>query len=69
MDALRHASNMIGELRTGVLTPQNYYSLYMQAFNHLSTLQQRLLDELEKGEKMSRLYELVQYAGNILPRL
>ena len=28
-----------------------------------------LLEEFEKGKKMSDLYELVQYAGNIIPRL
>ena len=27
MDALKHASNMICELRTGLLTPKNYYAL------------------------------------------
>jgi Vacuolar protein sorting-associated protein 35 len=27
MDALKHASNMIGQLRTGLLSPKNYYDL------------------------------------------
>jgi vacuolar protein sorting-associated protein 35 len=69
MEALKHATNMIGQLRTSLLTPPNYYELYMTTFNELHHLQSYLTDELEKGERISRLYELVQYAGNILPRL
>ena len=37
--------------------------------DQLSHLEQYLLEEMEKGKKMSDLYELVQYAGNIIPRL
>lgn len=29
-EALRHASNLICELRTSLLSPKNYYDLYMQ---------------------------------------
>lgn len=29
-DALKHASNLICELRTSLLSPKNYYDLYMQ---------------------------------------
>lgn len=69
MEALKHATNMIGQLRTSLLTPPNYYELYMVTFNELQHLHSYLVDELEKGERISKLYELVQYAGNILPRL
>ena len=42
----------------------------MDAFNELRHLEAYLYDEREKhGKKMSELYELVQYAGNIVPRL
>lgn len=27
MDALKHASNMLGELRTSMLSPKSYYEL------------------------------------------
>ena len=37
--------------------------------DQLSHLEQYLLEEMERGKKMSDLYELVQYAGNIIPRL
>lgn len=41
----------------------------MAISDQLRHLEQFLLDEFEKGKKMSDLYELVQYAGNIIPRL
>jgi len=68
MDALKHASNMISELRTSLLSPKNYYALYIEASDHLRYLETYLL-EGKHGKRMAELYELVQYAGNILPRL
>jgi len=70
MEAINHASLMVSELRTSLLNPQEYYMLYMEAFDELRYLEAHLYDEREKhGKKMSELYELVQYAGNIVPRL
>eukprot|EP00339_Tiarina_fusa_P013002 CAMPEP_0117011558 /NCGR_PEP_ID=MMETSP0472-20121206/9917_1 /TAXON_ID=693140 ORGANISM="Tiarina fusus, Strain LIS" /NCGR_SAMPLE_ID=MMETSP0472 /ASSEMBLY_ACC=CAM_ASM_000603 /LENGTH=766 /DNA_ID=CAMNT_0004714405 /DNA_START=22 /DNA_END=2320 /DNA_ORIENTATION=+ len=69
VEALKHATTMIGQLRTGLLTAQNYYELYITTFNQLQYLQSFLSEEREKGENITKLYELVQYAGNILPRL
>ncbi|XP_071784980.1 vacuolar protein sorting-associated protein 35-like [Asterias amurensis] len=69
MDGLKHASNMLGELRTSMLSPKSYYELYMQVCDELRYLEQYLLDEYQKGHRISDLYELVQYAGNIVPRL
>jgi len=68
MDALKHASNMISELRTSLLSPKNYYALYIESFDQLHHLESYLLEE-KHGKRMAELYELVQYAGNILPRL
>eukprot|EP01105_Mastigella_eilhardi_P025829 TRINITY_DN7174_c0_g1_i1.p1 TRINITY_DN7174_c0_g1~~TRINITY_DN7174_c0_g1_i1.p1 ORF type:complete len:835 (+),score=290.02 TRINITY_DN7174_c0_g1_i1:145-2505(+) len=70
MDALKNASDMIAELRTSKLSPKNYYQLYMTAFDELKALECWLYEERERhGKKMAELYETVQYAGNILPRL
>ncbi len=41
----------------------------MSISDELSHLEQHLLEEFEKGRKLSDLYELVQYAGNIVPRM
>ncbi|XP_039208401.1 vacuolar protein sorting-associated protein 35 isoform X2 [Crotalus tigris] len=69
MDALKHASNMLGELRTSMLSPKSYYELYMAISDELHYLEVYLTDEFAKGRKVADLYELVQYAGNIIPRL
>lgn len=110
MDALKHASNMLGELRTSMLSPKSYYELCILTFyfrlllirhsahritcprrlvsrlfgerepfpnplldmaisDELHYLEVYLTDEFAKGRKVADLYELVQYAGNIIPRL
>lgn len=69
MDALKCASTMLGELRTSLLSPKSYYELYMAITDELRHLELYLIDEFQKGRKVSDLYELVQYAGNIVPRL
>lgn len=69
MDGLKHASTMLGELRTSFLSPKSYYELYMAISDELRHLELYLVDEFQKGRKVADLYELVQYAGNIVPRL
>nr|CAB3267638.1 vacuolar protein sorting-associated protein 35-like [Phallusia mammillata] len=69
MDGLKHASELLKELRTSALTPKNYYELYMAVCDEMRHLQLFLTDEFQKGRHVSDLYELVQYAGNIIPRL
>ncbi|KAG2501801.1 hypothetical protein HYH03_000301 [Edaphochlamys debaryana] len=68
-DALKHAAAMLGELRTSQLQPQKYYELYMLAFDQMSHLEAFFADERGKGRSYAELYELVQHAGNVLPRL
>lgn len=41
----------------------------MAVTDELRHLEVYLLEEFHKGRKVTDLYELVQYAGNILPRL
>ncbi|KAF7283955.1 vacuolar protein sorting 35 isoform X1 [Rhynchophorus ferrugineus] len=69
MDALKNASAMLAELRTSLLSPKSYYELYMAITDELRHLELHLVEEFQKGRKVSELYELVQYAGNIVPRL
>jgi len=68
-EALKHASNMISELRTSLLSPKNYYELYMQVFQEMQHLAGFFNDKGRHGRKMLDLYESVQHAGSILPRL
>lgn len=41
----------------------------MAITDELRHLELYLLDQYQKGKKVTDLYELVQYAGNIVPRL
>eukprot|EP00882_Tetradesmus_deserticola_P010497 GHRQ01011088.1.p1 GENE.GHRQ01011088.1~~GHRQ01011088.1.p1 ORF type:complete len:692 (+),score=352.67 GHRQ01011088.1:265-2340(+) len=68
-EALRYSAAMLGELRTSFLSPQRYYELYMQVFDELGNLEAYFADEPSKGRTLAELYELVQHAGNVLPRL
>jgi vacuolar protein sorting-associated protein 35 len=70
MDALKSASLMLAELRTSSLSPKQYYELYMAVFDALRHLSNYLYEAHTQGRHhLADLYELVQYAGNIIPRL
>ncbi|CAH2051390.1 unnamed protein product [Thlaspi arvense] len=68
-DALKYSAQMLGELRTSKLSPHKYYDLYMRAFDELRKLEIFFMEETRRGCSVIELYELVQHAGNILPRL
>ncbi|KAL5248608.1 hypothetical protein ACHWQZ_G017700 [Mnemiopsis leidyi] len=69
MDGLRHATEMLNELRTSILMPKSYYELYMMVTMELTHLTMYMSAEFIKENKIADLYELVQHAGNIIPRL
>ncbi|GFP88159.1 vacuolar protein sorting-associated protein 35a [Phtheirospermum japonicum] len=68
-DALKYSAQMLSELRTSRLSPHKYYELYMRAFDELRKLEIFFKEETSRGCSIVELYELVQHAGNILPRL
>ncbi|KAJ9138160.1 Vacuolar protein sorting-associated protein 35 [Pleurostoma richardsiae] len=68
MDALKCCSTLVSELRTGSLGPKQYYELYMAVFDALRYLSMHLREN-HPVNHLADLYELVQYAGNIVPRL
>ncbi|KAK8623275.1 hypothetical protein V6N13_118163 [Hibiscus sabdariffa] len=68
-EALKYSAQMLSELRTSKLPPHKYYELYMRAFDELKRLELFFKDESKHGVSLVDLYELVQHAGNILPRL
>lgn len=45
------------------------YYLVMMVFDELGYLENHFIEESSKGRKMADLYESVQHAGNIIPRL
>ncbi|KAI3464810.1 hypothetical protein Pfo_021473 [Paulownia fortunei] len=68
-EALKYSAQLLSELRTSRLSPHKYYELYMRAFDELRRLEMFFKDEDRHGCSVVDLYELVQHAGNILPRL
>ena len=66
---LKEASVMLGELKTSLLTPKNYYQLYTEIFDQMQNVEQYLREEYKRGRSISDLYESVQQAANIIPRL
>jgi vacuolar protein sorting-associated protein 35 len=62
------SSTLVSELRTSSLGPKQYYELYMSVFDALRHLSSYLKDS-HPVNHLADLYELVQYAGNIIPRL
>ena len=69
-EVLKHASLMLAELRTSQLSPQNYYELYVVVTDELQHLEQYFEEEVtEHGRSVEELYEIVQHAGFIVPRL
>ena len=63
-----YSSTLVSELRTSSLGPKQYYELYMAVFDALRYLSVHL-KENHPHNHLADLYELVQYAGNIVPRL
>ncbi|PKS06763.1 hypothetical protein jhhlp_006837 [Lomentospora prolificans] len=68
MDALKCCSTLVSELRTSSLGPKQYYELYMAVFDALRYLSVHLREN-HPVNHLADLYELVQYAGNIVPRM
>ncbi|KAL0314554.1 UNVERIFIED_CONTAM: Vacuolar protein sorting-associated protein 35B [Sesamum angustifolium] len=68
-EALKYSAQLLSELRTSKLSPHKYYELYMRAFDELRRLEMFFKDEDRHGCSIVDLYELVQHAGNVLPRL
>ena len=64
MDALKHASTFLAELRTSLLSPKQYYELYISVFDALSYLGS-YLRENHTTYHLADIYELVQYAGTL----
>ncbi|KAG5542986.1 hypothetical protein RHGRI_015918 [Rhododendron griersonianum] len=68
-EALKYSSQLLSELRTSRLSPHKYFELYMRAFDELRKLEMFFKEQDRHGCSVADLYELVQHAGNILPRL
>eukprot|EP01038_Epipyxis_sp_PR26KG_P012178 gene12178-16310_t len=67
--ALEHATEMLRELRTSLLTPKNYYELYMKIMDEMRELEEYIYSLERGGKSIVEIYESVQCCANIVPRL
>lgn len=67
--ALDHATEMLRELKTSVLSPKNYYELYMKILDELRELEEYLMSLQRSGRSVVGIYEQVQACANVVPRL
>ena len=54
-----HAIEMLRELRTNVLTPKNYYELYMKIMDEMRELEEYFSSLQRAGRSMVEIYEQV----------
>ena len=66
---LKETNLMLCELRTSELTPKNYYQLYTTAFDEMQYVTNFFQEEVNRGRKLQDLYDSVQQAKYIIPRL
>lgn len=66
---LDHATEMLLELRTGSLSPKNYYELYMRVLDELRELEEYLRSAVRSGRGVVEIYEQVQACTAIVPRM
>lgn len=66
---LKFASEMLAQLKTSSLTPRNYYLLFMTIFDYMRELENYFKEDFRRGRKMIDVYEAVQHAPGLIPRL
>lgn len=66
---LRETYLMLNELRVDTLTPKNYYHLFTTIFDEMLLVENFFKDQIKRGRKVRDLYDLVQEAKHLIPRL
>ena len=68
-EVLKHAVDLISELKSSQMSPKTYYELYTHVFDQLSRLESYFMQEYRRSGHISDLFTRVQYVTTILPRL
>lgn len=69
-ECLKNTNQMLIELKGETLTPREYNMIYIEIFDVLQLFQQSICDEeLRKKKKLAELYDIVQHAKEIIPRI
>ena len=66
---LKEAYTMLCELRTNELSPKNYYNLYASCVDAMLTIKNYMVEEVNRGRRLIDLYDDVQQAQSVIPRL
>ena len=66
---LKESFILLNELRINNLTPKRYYNLYISVFDQMLNIKNYLTEELSKGRLLIDLYDKVQQAKNVIPRI
>lgn len=66
---LRESYKLLSELRTDKLTPKKYYHLYISAFDVMLNIKNFIAEEVMRGRPLINIYDCVQQAKNVIPRL
>ena len=66
---LKETYAMLTELRTNNLTPKNYYHLFTTIFDEMLLVEDFFKEEINRGRKVRDLYDSVQQAKYLIPRL
>ena len=66
---LKETATMLNELKTSNLSPRNYYQLYTTVFDQMQYVEQAFKEEHRRGRRIETLYESVQQASGIIPRI
>jgi len=66
---LKETYILLSELRTNSLTPRKYYHLYISAFDVMLNIKNYMAEEIGRGRRLIDLYDNVQQAKHVIPRL
>ena len=66
---LKESYILLNELRINNLTPKRYYNLYISVFDQMLNIKNYLTEETSKGRLLIDLYDKVQQAKNVIPRI
>ena len=66
---LKETYAMLSELRTSALTPKNYYHLFTTIFDEMQIVENFFAEEIKRGRKVRDVYDSVQQATYLIPRL
>ena len=66
---LKETAHMLLELKSSLLTPNSYYQLYSVCLDEMLNVLNFFKEEARRGRRMRRLYDVIQQASNIIPRL